>query len=168
MVRIGGSRPIPYNNGYVLAHQKEFKYDVLDKKLNKIAQYTRPFTRVKRDIEAMMGRMQIQLDGDMPKETRARMMSQMKNQMITQMGEYEDDIQGVLGAKSEDLFIETATGNEAFLAFDVVRNNELYTQHHMEFDDEIRQSKIEHGKLIVSFRNKQDGPYIKIFDINVN
>jgi hypothetical protein len=165
MVRIGGPRPIPFKNSFLMASQKEYKYQTLDQSLKSVNVYTRDFNRVERDIEELMKRIQIRTDNN-NSEAAKRQAAQMKQRIIKRMGKYEDDIQDIIGTKGNDIYIQTASKSTSTINLDVIRNEKLYSQKSITFDDEVRQVRIDNGKLIVGFRNDEKGPYIKIFDIN--
>ena len=167
MIKIGMRRPIPFKNGFVMEDKSLYKITHYNKDLEEQETISRHFTRVERDLEALEKKINIDIENNMSKSERGKMIAKIRQDIINRMGKYETDIQGILGEIEDCLVVSTATGKENVLSLDIIKDNQLYTQKTLEFEDHIQQSRIDNGTLILSFKNEEKGPYIKLFKISV-
>ena len=164
MVFFGGNGYLPYNGGYINSARGEYGIEVIgsDFKVNKV--YTRSFTRIPRNMDDFQ--FSFKAEGVTKKE-QEKMRKAAQQQMMQQLGKFEDDVAGILGTVNDYIFARVAHDDEEVILIDVISPDmEYYTVVELDAKD-YESSRIEEGKLIVNYKNDDDGPYVKIFDINM-
>ena len=145
---------------------KTYQIDLLDENFNVIKQYVRSFERVKRDFSNF--KFNFSFKGGSKKEA-AKMRANAEQQMKKQMGNYYSDIRNILGVYNDALIVRTASSNpQRILKLDIIQDDKLYSQFEKTFDDDILNVNVSNNKLIISFKNDADGPFVKIYDLVLN
>ncbi|MCB0280671.1 MAG: hypothetical protein KDD94_14270 [Calditrichaeota bacterium] len=164
MLTISGSSYVPYKNGYVKAERGEYLFKFFDKSFNETESYTKDFERVKRDLSGF--NFSLKMEGASKKQ-QAEAQQRMKEQAMKQLGEYEDDVNSALGFVGDYLLLSVATSAENKLLIDVISPDKQYfTQVELE-GDEIINSSVQQNKLLIAYKNEEQGPYLKVYDLSI-
>lgn len=164
---IGGAGAEKYN-GYIAKKPDEKAYTINllndNFKVEKILY--RDFVPVKRDFSRFQFNFNVR---GVSKKEAAKMKAEAEQRMKKQMGEYEADVQRILGDYNGYLLVRTACEKMSNnLQMDIIKDDKLYSVYKQEFEDEIEFIKLKNGRIIISFRNEEDGPYLKIFEPAIN
>ena len=165
MIRIS-SPYYKYNNNFVKVFDKDYSlgfYNMKTLTLKKVLK--KDFEKVERDFSRFS--MKIDIDDDsMSKEQIAKQQQEMMQRLRNRMGKYEDDILSVLGEKNGILFIRVAHSNSNELKLHALQNDQFISEFIVKEKDRIYESRIQNGELLLCLRNKEDGPYAKIYTLN--
>lgn len=152
-------------DGFFRSKKGEYAFDYLNKDMKVLRSYTRDFKRIERDPDRYNIGVDIE-DDAMSKKEIARMKAKAISDAIKRMGVYEDDVSSILGYEKNRLFIKTAQKDLKEMWIDVIENDKLITQIHVKEKDDIKESRIENGMLLLNLKGKEEGAYAKVYELH--
>lgn len=155
---------IKSEKGFVRFYPGEYKFERLDESYLLTDLIHRDYKRLKEteDPDWMNNWKQRAGNNKKAQERRAKFL-QTRSQIT---GGYQSDITQILGVVNGYVFIQTSALDRKTVNIDVVsENNELYDQLSIKGDDVISAS-IRNNKLLINYKNEEEGPYLKSFDVN--
>jgi len=151
-----------FNNGYVQYYPGEYHIEYLTKNKESIVHITKNYDRIK-DVPINLLKNQKGQSAKMKKHM--QLMMSARQQAI---GDYKSDVQSILGTTKDFIYLRTSTKSNKELNIDVISVDFTYVTHLKIEGDEILSASIEQNKLLVNFKNAEEGPYLKIYDIIIN
>jgi hypothetical protein len=148
---------------FVRFYPGSYKLEFLDLQMNSISTVRRDYSRIKETEYPDWLKDAIQRDGNDKAriEKRAKFIQLRKQATLG----YLSDIQQILGEFKNYLFVRTSSQSQKTLNIDILNSkNKLYDQITIEGDN-IISSKVENGKLLINYKNGNDGPYLISYDI---
>jgi hypothetical protein len=158
------------NNGFVRHFGGAYHLELLSMSMKIESKVTRDFTRLKFENDMEMIPPQQRRFAATASANATEQQKKMLSQIITNLknlnGGLKDDIQDILGSYKKYIFIQTASKSNKTLEIDVVLGPDVVHQIQIS-GDEITTSAIANGKLLVNFKNEENGPYVKIYDLSL-
>ena len=163
----------PYLSGYIQFYSGAYKIEILDESQVSTGVYTKEFTRFKKD--ANQSGMRFRFEGKQTKkqiEAQKKMMANFKAAQLKADGGFKNDIVEIIGEYHGYIFLSVSSKdskyNEGNILIDVISPNfDYYSQIDLGKVPDLKWTKIENGKFIFEMENDDDGPYVKVFDIEI-
>jgi hypothetical protein len=159
---------VPYLSGYVSSERGSYQLRLLDKNFQVKTHISRPFDRIARDFSQF--KFSFKADG-VSKKREAEMAKAAQAQMRSTLGEFKDDVRGILGVSNGYIFVSVANEDDEQLFVDVISKDlKLFSQVVLpsEEDRELLSALVQGDKLLVCFKNEEIGPFINVYSIKIN
>jgi hypothetical protein len=145
------------------ASKAEYKLSLVDKTDGKVThELTRPFTRIKRKpIENFRI-----VDGKkVPKSSKSLA---HENAYRKRIGDYKADASWALGEVNAYLFILVASEDEDTRKIDIISPDFQFYDQLVIKNKDIQFLRLEYGKLLLTCKNDDIGPYAEVYDVKIN
>ena len=151
-------------NGFVRYYPGEYRFERLSESYKVTSTLIKDYKRLKETDDPGWMKDWKQRVGNNKKaqERRAKFM-QSRNKIT---GGYLSDIIKILGVVNGYVFVQTSASDKNTVNIDVIsENNELYDQISVK-GDEVISASIRNNKLLINYKNEEEGPYLKSFVVN--
>lgn len=157
-----------YGDKFVYRFQGEYKFEYANLHGKKLNTFTRYMDRIKGEMRVPLN---IRTEGDLSEEQKkrvAKMREDVTRQQLQMTGGFKNDIVEIIGVIDNHLLVHVASENEKVWKVDVISpSNTYYTSFEYTHED-LSWLTISNGKLIAECTNDDIGPYIKIYDLEIN
>ncbi|MCB0278652.1 MAG: hypothetical protein KDD94_04070 [Calditrichaeota bacterium] len=157
---------IPIRDGFLRSRPGEYQFDFYTRSFEIERTFTKNFQRVKRDLSKVKVNL---FQGNMSKEELQKREKAARDRLLKRLTEYHNDIQNIAGISNKYIFLSVASSDKTQLKMQVISPDfQFYTEFDHDENDQIIESKVENERLYISLKNDEIGPYLKVFEINMN
>lgn len=164
------SRPrgnVQFAKRFIQYYPGQYHLEILDEKNNSVVHLKRKYTR-KKEIQEVLDRRQQRMNsrgGGKERQKRRKQMMAMRDDIT---GGYQNDIVEIIGTNNDYAFVRTSSDKIGTLEVDVISADFKYTSKFKIEGDEILSASVVKDKLLVNFKNDEEGPYVKVYDVVMN
>lgn len=154
--------PTPFGDKWLKAAKGAYKLNILNSDKQKVDEFTRSFSRIKRDFS----KFKLSIGGDMPEKKRKEMEAKMRLQMMQQMGEYKDDIESIAGVYNERIFLQVASPDDE-CRIDVISSDFKYLGTLTIAVEDFQRIRMYEDRVLIIQRNEEDGPFVEVYKVEI-